>query len=280
MDRLTTSWVDANFIVDRKLPSGNRMFSKSPAEVRVTYIIKCANTYTKEDITVEVDQDGKHTFYINPLSVGSINCHFPKRVWDARFEITETAIADLNFQDPLRSVVDNLWVRTGPRVTIGGRTGNPEIKVTGILVHRQTSHPSSTNPDLQLRLTEVQDLVLLRCPEPQFQAYAAPEEDMIHNGNRIWLEASISSTVADEVLKENRTMEFGEVANWTLENIVGMCIITDMFRLAEQVVTRIDSVGHGSKPVLVRQQGSAPRSVTKTSKTSQGVNYEDRWSSW
>ena len=257
------------------------MFDKLPADARVTYIIKCANTYTKEDFTVEVDQDGEHKFYNKSQSIGSVNCHFPKRIWDARFDVTETAIADLNPQDPLRSVVDILWVRKGPLVNIGGRTSDPEIKVTGILVHRQTSYPSSANPDLQLRLTEVQDLVLLRCPESQFQAYAAPEEQMIHDGNRTWWEASILSTVADAVLKENRTLELGEVAEWTNEDIVGMCIISDMFHLAQQVVTRIDSVGLDSNPVLVREQHSATKSVAKTTaKTAHSAKYGARWSAW
>ena len=176
--------------------------------------------------------------------------------------------------------MDNLWVGAGPRVTLGGRTNNPEIKITGILVHQQTSHPSSADLDLQLRLTEVQDLVLLRCPESQFQACAAPDEDMIRDGNRIWWEASISSTVADKVLEENRSMELGGIAKWTVEDIVGMCIINDMFHLAQQVVTRIDSVGHGSNPVLVRQHGSASKSVTKTGKTPQVEKYGGWWSSW
>ena len=85
------------------------MFDKLPAEVRVTYIIKYATTYTKEDIIFEIDQDGKHTFYISPHSVGSVSCHFPKRVWDARFEVRETAVVDLNF----KTHSDLSWITCG-----------------------------------------------------------------------------------------------------------------------------------------------------------------------
>ncbi|MCJ1378368.1 hypothetical protein MMC17_001466 [Xylographa soralifera] len=278
---LTTSWVDANFLVHLKLKDNTRVFSKTPAEVRVTYLVKCVNKHQNNEVVVEIEQDGKHEIYHAPRTIGSVNCYFPKRVWDTAFGVTEFAAADIDPQDPVKAVVDNFWVRSGPRISLGGQIPGREIGITNIQVRRQTSHQSIANPDLFLRLTEVQELIVQQHSPQQFRAYAAPEDQMIDDDNRLWWEASISSMVADNILLENRQLELGEIAQWSSDDIIGMAIIEDMFQLAEQVVTRIDSVGCGAKGVFAPQQppGTA-RSATKSTMTGKKDRFAEVWAEW
>ena len=278
---LTTSWVDVNFIVDLKLKNSTRMFSDRSTEAHVTYLIKCANKHRKHEVTIEIDQDGKHRFYDALNMIGSVNCYYPRRVWDTVFRITESSIADISPQDPVKSVVDNFWVRGGTSISLGSQLPGPELNVTSVQVRRQICHQSIANPDLSLHLTEVQDLIVQQYTPRQFRAYAAPEDQMIEDDNRVWWEASITSKVANNILLENQQLELGEIAQWSPDDIIGMCIIDDMFRLAEQVVTRIDSVGYGTKDVFVSQQPSGTaRSATKSTMTGKKDRYEHTWAEW
>ncbi|MCJ1388037.1 hypothetical protein MMC18_000881 [Xylographa bjoerkii] len=278
---LTACWVDASFLVDLKLKDNTRVFSKTPVEVRVKYLIKCVNKHRNNEVVVEIDQDGKYEFYDAPRTIGSVNCYYPKRVWDTTFSVTESSVADISLQDPVKAIVDSFWVRSSPRISLGGRISGPEIGITNIHVHRQTSHQSTANSDLFLRLTEVQDLIVQQHSPQQFRAYAAPEDKMIEDDNRVWWEASISSRVADSILLENRQLELGEIAQWSPDDITGMAIIEDMFRLSGQVVTRIDSVGYGTKGVSIPQQApGTARSATKSTMTGRKDRFAEVWADW
>ncbi|MCJ1403948.1 hypothetical protein MMC11_007171 [Xylographa trunciseda] len=278
---LTTCWVDATFLVDLKLKDNMRLFSKTPSMVRVTYLLKCVSKHRKNEVLVEIEQNGNHEFYDAPRTIGSVNCFYPKRVWDTVFRVTESSVANIDPQDPVKAVVDNFWVREGPCITLGGQILGQETGITNVQVRRQTSHQSTANPDLFLHLTEVQDLIVQQRSPQQFLAYAAPEGQMIEDDNRLWWEAAISSMVADNILLENRQLELGEIARWLPDDIIGMAIIEDMFRLAEQVVTRIDSVGLGTKGVFSPQQppGTA-RSTTQSTMTGKKNRFAEIWAEW
>ncbi|MCJ1287964.1 hypothetical protein MMC26_007317 [Xylographa opegraphella] len=278
---LTTSWVDANFLIDLKLKDNTRVFSKAPAEVRVTYLVKCVNKHQNNNIVIEIEPDGKHEYYHSPRTIGSVNCFFPKRVWDTAFGVTEFSVATIDPQDPIKALVDNFWVRSGPRITLGGQIPGREIGIASIQVRRQTSHQSTANPDLFLRLTEVQDLIVQQHSPQYFRAYAALKDQMIDDDNRVWWEASISSKVADNTLLENHHLELGEIAQWASDEIIGMSIVEDMFQLAEQVVTRIDSVGYGTKSFSAPQQpAGTARSATKSTVTGKKDRFADVWAEW
>lgn len=264
-----------------KLPSSISIFSETPAETGITYVIECANRHTKQEYRVEVDQTGKSTVYHKPQSIGSVNCHFPKRVWDASFRVTETTLANLDPRDPVKFIMDHVWVRSSALAVIGGRTPGGDVSITSVAVRRQKAYTCLHKQDLLLRLTEVQELALVWRSEQQFQAYAEPHDDMVKDDNRIWWEASITSEAADRTLAENETLELGEVAKWTLDDIVGMYVIHDMFHVAEQIVTRIDSVGYSCVPVLFPPPPSTSKSIAiSASKTSRDKKYAQGWSDW
>ena len=52
--RLTTSWVDAEFILDLKFSSGRRMFDITPHKVRVVYEFVCSSRLSKDGSEMSV----------------------------------------------------------------------------------------------------------------------------------------------------------------------------------------------------------------------------------
>lgn len=256
------------------------MFQETPANTRVVYVIKLNTAHHKNDLIIEIEQDGKHSVYNARQDFGCINCHYVKRTWDFAVNLTEDTMAALDPQDPVHSVIKNFWVNGGQRCILGSRLSGPDTKITSVQVRRQASHSSTTNPDLLLHLTEVQDLVIQRSTQG-FRAYAASDEDMTKDDNRVWWEASISSFIADTILKENETLELGDVAGWMPDDIVGMAILDDMFHLAQQVVTRIDSIGHSTAGLCSPQPlPSSRQSATKSSQTTKHDRFEAEWSDW
>lgn len=55
--RITTTWVDAEFILDLKFPSGRRMFDDTPHRVRVIYEFVCSSRLSKDGSQVSVNSD-------------------------------------------------------------------------------------------------------------------------------------------------------------------------------------------------------------------------------
>ena len=49
-DRLSTSFVDAEFVLDVKIKNGRRMFHEEPVDRKVTFEIKCHDSKTKRTV--------------------------------------------------------------------------------------------------------------------------------------------------------------------------------------------------------------------------------------
>ena len=55
--RVTTTWVDAEFILDLKFASGRRMFDETPHRVRVVYEFICSSRLSRDGSQVSVNSD-------------------------------------------------------------------------------------------------------------------------------------------------------------------------------------------------------------------------------
>ena len=211
-------------------------------------------------------------------TIGAVNCHFPRRTWDARFLVTSTPKSETKTLD----LIESFWVKEGELVSLGGTTvlGTEVISVT---VRRQTIHVcTAKDPLLLLHLTEVQDLIVVQGHDRQFKAYAAKANATITDGNRLWWEASISSEDANNILRADHIepVEFGELAAWTVERITK--VMPAMFDLLREVVTRMDGVGRHAQGLIVqRSVGSKSQTRIKT-KTPTGtmLSRNHGWTQW
>ena len=211
-------------------------------------------------------------------TLGAVNCHFPRRTWDAAFLVTSTPESELKRSD----LIESFWVEEGERANLGG-TMVLGTEVRSVTVRRQTTHAcTGKGPLLLLHLTEVQDLIVVQGHGRQFRAYATKENAMVTDGNRLWWEASISSEDANKILTEKpiNPVEFGELAAWRAEDILK--VMPGMFELLREVVTRMDGVGRHAKGLIAQRSVGSKAQTRIKIKTPTGtmLSRSHGWTQW
>jgi hypothetical protein len=125
-----------------------------------------------------------------------------------------------------------------------------KLVIDSILVHHVVKH-KSTDKDATsiLRISEVRALdVDSICPflGSTFQIYKAespPGNQNEPENLNIWYEASVSSAKAEELLKQNTTLELGDEAEWTPEKLEELDAASAMYIPACEMVKQMDGVG-------------------------------------
>ena len=249
--RLTTSLEDVESILATRLPKARRIFgndtSQQPILRTVNYVFSCKSKQGNH-ITIVVDEDGEFKILGGEILVGSLDLHFPKRSWDASLRLRTSSLRSIDYHRQVESIVRNLKIHTCPDQTtlnLSTQTIDEELVIQSIVVRRETYHPSKVYADLLLRLSEVQDLRACKQGH-RYDGGVQDRESMINTG-RYWWEASITSLNAASILEKNDELEIGEIATWDANAIVEKGIVRDLYSLANDLVTRIDSVGFHNK---------------------------------
>ena len=176
-----------------------------------------------------------------------------------RLQLHMPEIAVNNYGQEVQKLVDNfrITVSSNGSLSFSLTTNDGNLNITSVHTRRETSHHVKMYPDLLLHLVELGEV-----PAAQMQQ-SGHHEDMIHVdpmetslGKPFW-QVSIESVSANKILKENETLELGEVAQWQSRDLIEKGIIKDMYLLAEDIVTRIDAVG-------IRNQGFKSKSASKS----------------
>ena len=262
-ERITVLASDTDFILELKLPSGRQIFVKEPCERKTYYRFTCCSSHKEDDeVIVEVDETENGKFDVCTASklFGSINWHFPRRYWDASLTIRASRQSSLEQHEAAVGLVENLRITPSlDRTSIDLRTdtSGTVLTIKSVQYRRETRHRSVIYPDLLLRLSEVEELAMEPSATGQEQtcrAYSKPRKQMV-NESRLWWEAALSSASATRAFTENRMLEIGETAKWTPEGLIEDGVVKQMSLLANDVVTRIDSVGYhnkGSKATMTK----------------------------
>lgn len=177
-----------------------------------------------------------------------------------------------DYQQQAQRIVDHMKVQNrvdGKAIQFSTTTIDEVLTIHSVILRRETTHSSAVYPDLLLHLSEVQDLAVekLAGTENQYQGSIYVPARMI-SSRRLWWEASVTSIHATKVLRENDTLELGEIAKWSPESIISRDVMKDMYALAYELVTRMDYVGFYNKAVTgdsdlrtgTRSRTSAPTS--------------------
>ena len=85
--RLTTKSSDMLTILNIKAKHGRMLFAETPTQCKIMYIMECF-TRNNEQIMIEVSEDGSFMIRGDTILNGTLNWHFGKRAWDARFLLT------------------------------------------------------------------------------------------------------------------------------------------------------------------------------------------------
>jgi hypothetical protein len=119
--------------------------------------------------------------------------------------------------------------------------------IQSVLLRRVTVHlANNTNKDILLHLEQVQDMSVHRTSESEYHGSIQNAARMI-SGSKLWWEASLTSVKAATILTESEVVEFGDIGKWSPKEIIDEGIIKNLYTLANEVVTRIDSVGRKNK---------------------------------
>ena len=256
-DRLTSLASDADFVVDLKLSTGRRMFTDQPCQRKVVYRFTCSTSHKSEDnLFIDVEDTkgdtGKPVIWRAPKLYGALNWHYPKRYWDARLAIHSSSHGSQEQLKAAEVIVNNLRISpSSDESVVELFTHSPSrvLTIQSIQLRRETHHRSTIYPDLLLKLCEVQEFEI-ELPRPDnndhCHAHTNSRKQMVRE-NRFWWEASIASTTAMKLLKENELLEVGEKTTWTVKDIIDAAVVRNMSFLARDIVTRIDSVGYHNK---------------------------------
>ena len=275
--RLTTSLEDVECILNTRLPRGRRIFgddtSQQPILRVVNYVFSCKSKQGNQ-ITIVINEDGAFKILGGEILVGSLDFHFPKRSWDASLRLRISSLRSIDYHQQVESIVRNLKIYTRPDRTtlnLSTQTIDEELMIQSIMVRRETFHPSQVYPDLLLRLCEVQDLQA--CKQGlRYDGRVQDRQSMIDAG-RYWWEASITSLNATSILEENDKLEIGDIATWDAETIIEKGIVRDLHSLANDLVTRIDSVGFHNKGLKSNLASSANTMSMKRSELLPGEGF-------
>ena len=157
--------------------------------------------------------------------------------------------ADKEFRDALQELVNNVYVPPNaelPEIS----TWIKDIQIESVVVKRRTRHRCYKYPDVVLQLTENHDLIIEQPSHRHYRAYSYPASRMESEGNRLWWEVSLTSDQAQDILQANQRLEIGEVAAWNPQDFVDKDIIRGLYNVANAVVTRIDNIGVGTRPIF------------------------------
>ncbi|CEL08388.1 hypothetical protein ASPCAL11539 [Aspergillus calidoustus] len=302
VNRVTVSGADVDHIIDlrrSKAEGRSRIFEQDYSEYNVSYEFHCT-TKMGESLIVVLDEQGKYTVQKPNSMLGAVNIHFPRQIWDARAiigSITEYRLGtNLEFEEAAKYLVDHVRIPAENHIHIVSSLpeGN-KLAIENVFMKRWTHHrfvcleEASCDPakssngggqvdasernevqDIFLRVTEVQDLVIVR-PEssiPQrVSARYTNAADMIHRG-KMWYEISLVSPALDTILSANTRLEIGErTEDWRAADLLGeyAALLTEdasnsavssvaaaigasgignLFELAKAIVPKIDGVGY------------------------------------
>ena len=187
---------------------------------------------------------------------------------------------DAEVDNAIQEVISKLYVLPDKTQVMMFTTvpAGDELRITKVLMRRHTMHhyiqgdtapetekgkereSAESQPGLYLQVIEVQNLYIGHATDKKtmFRARALDPETMVDN-SRLWYEVSIVSPGIDELLVSNKEIDLGNCTTaWSpvdllgrdggspLSNVasyLGSAGLGGMFRLANQLVGKVDSVG-------------------------------------
>lgn len=241
--------------------SHNRsLFNEDPLERNVTYEFHCVKK--DEEFLVKIDQRGNYKLRGTRVLIGALNFHFVRRLWDARLQLTSSNFIGGDYHSLAQDISQHFQIVPAEfeGLEISTQSSDPELRIKSCTLTKQTRHTSKLYPDLLLHLTEFSELENVSSIFHQnlFRGRIKSADRMIAT-QRLWWEVSLSSIKIAAILKENETLELGQIAAWRPENIIASGVVGDLTSLCQAIITRIDSVGlsnQGPKAQSIAKMGS------------------------
>lgn len=284
VNRLTACGAEIDRIVDLKTSKSagrSRLFRQEYSEYDICYEFHC-RTNANELLIIAVDERGGYTIQTPKSTIGSVNMHFPRKVWDARAVVSvQNRRISPEVEETAKYLADHIWIPAEKSIRV--HTALPKsskIAIQKVFMKRWTRHQycrpheslgcehnPSEGHDIFLQVMEVQDLfigtVTQALSEIEYiRARYTRSEEMVCRG-RIWYELSLVSPAIETILKTNMNLEVGErTEDWRgpdlfgntaafftgqppspVATAIGSAGIAELCQVAREVVDKMDGVG-------------------------------------
>ena len=277
---LTTDASDANIIAFLKEADGTRMWKQMTR--RAFYVFSCQATIAtgrKVDFSVEVDaNDFTYSVQLNDQHTTRLFMHCLKRYSDFQLTVSATPNLQQIHETFAKDLVDSLTVTPNPSgppkleliVSKGYCVMICAVRTRNVASYgRRSRRPPSimSNPQEQftvLEVAEVHDMATVFKKSKRADAFvytSKPFPGIAKKGQPpMWIEASIQSNVLSSALRKNETLELGDEAAWSPEELRDLGAFDDLVAAATDTVKRIDAVGYwcdnGRAAVALNRQGT------------------------
>ncbi|KAF5023319.1 hypothetical protein F66182_4627 [Fusarium sp. NRRL 66182] len=258
---LTTSGGEANLIPQFSSPKLAWVFD----EKRVYYDFLCRANECNSPLVVRVDAETfRHECLSLEQDISQAFVHCTQHAWDIKFAITRTDLGAIpkDFEVFATSLVCSLSIETneiGELVFDVDPDSSSGWHVQRISIHHQAKYRSSGKKASCLTIKMIR--AVERIPSKltaKYRGQSVPAAPPGHGQLGQWFEAGITSFQAEELLKENEELEFGEKSHWTPETMERKGVFKSICEPPLRMVSQMDQVGNSN------DNGHGPRTNLQT----------------
>lgn len=247
--RLTTSPIDVQSILDICQTQGKnprKLFNFPEVVRKVSYAFVC-KTKENEQITITVGEDGISQVIGSEIFIGAIDWHFAKRSFDARLSVIAHEPLLRNYEQHAQDIASSMTISmsSNQQTLLTTQPKEGELAILSITRHRETAYTTRKYADLLLNIREVQEFELFSSGN-ESHGVIKPSKEMIID-EKLWYEAFLTSTIAKATMRESDTLELGDMATWSPEDIISKGVIQNLHELSCEVVANIDHIGFDNK---------------------------------
>lgn len=227
------------------------LFKEEPSQFETFYEFVLLDKDNKEvHLTISPVSAQDADIFLPTEELGMVYLHFPKRIWDARYvvngrknyqasEAIHKFIATIKVEVPIHELAGEKF----PVPRIKYRVESNEISVQAVYVKRCLRHQSIKPSKIVLQVTDIRLLELAqRKQDPVAKAALSGFPSVMVEEHRLWFEASLL-VPQSPLLEQNRTIQIGDDAEWTPEEVLPPDALAHLRAVTEQLITRIDGVG-------------------------------------
>ncbi|EKD19022.1 uncharacterized protein L3040_006516 [Drepanopeziza brunnea f. sp. 'multigermtubi'] len=256
-DVLTMEPAEVEYLLSLKNRSGQNLWETQVSKWVANYeFIFIDRKDPGNPFMIEVNAETFATRIQSRRGVANIYVHGTKRLWDFRITAIvrgNTRVLNEKYGKLAAAIESSLYIPSG--LTKPYLSWQLDISLLNrfsledLSVHR-VCHYNSADRKSVMKLSEFQSLDINGgIPAGQsfmvFEASPGPKCAPIEKLNT-WYTASVSNPELDAVLAQNQSLELGDEAGWTPEEIANLEALQSMYIPAIEMLTQMDGVGRSS----------------------------------
>ena len=264
--KVSGAWQDIEFMSNISDSSRRHLFQSLPQADVSTYMLSFVSEKSGNQAVLKISSDETRP-QITPSrpAAGSVNLHFPKQVWDARFAVLKDGDLDRELERDIRPTAETIWIHGGglnPDLErLYAKRYASHVRLKSAELHREIVYTAlGSGKDVSLHLSRVESLQCANL-ESGFCAFSRTEEDP-ERDHGLW-EAKLASSQINELLTGGANHEIRDLRYWT-ESAPFYNALVALTRRVVETVNAMDDVGCSSRR-KVAFNGATAKAASATS---------------